>query len=325
MAAKPQAQPAAPPQSGTSRSVTPQNPPATPVKKTGAQALHDVLIEEGVEVMFGYPGGAILPTFDVLSDTPLKFYLTRCEQGAGHMADGYSRATGKVGTALVTSGPGATNLTTALATAYMDSIPMVALTGQVATAAIGNDAFQEADVVGVTRPVTKHNVLVKSVKDLPRVIHEAYYLARTGRPGPVLVDPSADPKKDRVMLCRGRVLGGGVSLKPRPIGLVLLPEHQNVLNSSRVANAINRRFHNFRNGVKTGMANHDPAQQRAFFDRMAVKRFGTPEEVAAAAAFLASDEAGFITAEILSVDGGFNGAGMIMEMSEMSPSAGPLP
>ena len=192
MAAKPQAQSSAPPQSGTPRSVSPQNPPATTVKKTGAQALHEALIAEGVEVMFGYPGGAILPTFDVLSDTPIRFYLTRCEQGAGHAADGYSRATGKVGTALVTSGPGATNLATALGTAYMDSIPMVALTGQVATAAIGNDAFQEADVVGVTRPVTKHNVLVKSVKDLPRVIHEAYYLARTGRPGPVLVDLPKD-------------------------------------------------------------------------------------------------------------------------------------
>jgi acetolactate synthase-1/2/3 large subunit len=191
MAANPQAHPPAQP-SGTSRSVTPQNPPATPVKKTGAQMLHDVLIEQGVEVMFGYPGGAILPTFDVLYKTPIKFYLTRCEQGAGHMADGYSRATGKVGTALVTSGPGATNLTTALATAYMDSIPMVALTGQVATAAIGNDAFQEADVVGVTRSVTKHNVLVKSIKDLPRIIREAYYIARTGRPGPVLVDLPKD-------------------------------------------------------------------------------------------------------------------------------------
>ncbi|HSW45977.1 MAG TPA: biosynthetic-type acetolactate synthase large subunit [Phycisphaerae bacterium] len=192
MAANPQAQPSAQTATGTSRSVTPQNPPATPVTKTGSQALHDVLIEQGVEVLFGYPGGAILPTFDVLHKTPMKFYLTRHEQGAGHMADGYSRATGKVGTALVTSGPGATNLTTALATAYMDSIPMVALTGQVATAAIGNDAFQEADVVGVTRPVTKHNVLVKDIKDLPRIIREAYYIARTGRPGPVLVDLPKD-------------------------------------------------------------------------------------------------------------------------------------
>ena len=168
------------------------NPPATPARRPGSQLLHDVLVEQGVEVLFGYPGGAILPTFDTLYESPIRFILTRCEQGAGHMADGYSRATGKVGTALVTSGPGATNLTTALATACMDSIPLVAITGQVATAAIGNDAFQEADVVGVTRPVTKHNVLVKDVKDLPRVIREAYYVARTGRPGPVLVDLPKD-------------------------------------------------------------------------------------------------------------------------------------
>lgn len=165
---------------------------ATPVNKRGSQLLLDALLEQGVEVLFGYPGGAILPTFDALYSCPIKFILTRCEQGAGHMADGYSRATGKVGTALVTSGPGATNLTTALATAYMDSIPMVALSGQVATAAIGNDAFQEADVVGVTRPVTKHNVLIKDVRDLPRVIREAYHIARTGRPGPVLVDLPKD-------------------------------------------------------------------------------------------------------------------------------------
>ncbi len=188
MASKPQTARAARTSSGS----IPAAPPATPVKKSGAQILHDVLIEQGVEVLFGYPGGAILPTFDVLHKTPLRFILTRHEQGAGHMADGYSRATGRVGTALVTSGPGATNLTTALATAYMDSIPMVALTGQVATAAIGNDAFQEADVVGVTRPVTKHNVLVKNIQELPRVIREAYHIARTGRPGPVLVDLPKD-------------------------------------------------------------------------------------------------------------------------------------
>ncbi|NLX14254.1 MAG: biosynthetic-type acetolactate synthase large subunit [Phycisphaerales bacterium] len=162
------------------------------VKKTGAGILHDILVEEGVEVIFGYGGGAIMPTFDQFYKSPVRFILTRHEQGAGHMADGYSRATGKVGTAIVTSGPGATNLTTALATAYMDSIPMVAISGQVATAAIGNDAFQEADVVGVTRPVTKHNVLVKDVRDLPRTIREAYFIARTGRPGPVLVDLPKD-------------------------------------------------------------------------------------------------------------------------------------
>ncbi len=187
MATKPHAAPPA----RTPRTETPKAP-APVVKRSGGQLLHDVLIEQGVEVLFGYPGGAILPTFDILHKTPLKFILTRHEQGAGHMADGYARATGRVGTALVTSGPGATNLVTALGTAYMDSIPVVAISGQVATAAIGNDAFQEADVVGVTRPVTKHNVLVKSVEDLPRVIREAFHIARTGRPGPVLVDVPKD-------------------------------------------------------------------------------------------------------------------------------------
>jgi acetolactate synthase-1/2/3 large subunit len=193
MATKPQPSASARSSPGqTKPTAVPAAAPAAPVRKKGAQLLHEALLEEGVEFLFGYPGGAILPTFDALYGSSIKFILTRCEQGAGHMADGYSRATGKVGTALVTSGPGATNLTTALATAYMDSIPMVALSGQVATAAIGNDAFQEADVVGVTRPVTKHNVLVKDVRDLPRVIREAYHIARTGRPGPVLVDLPKD-------------------------------------------------------------------------------------------------------------------------------------
>jgi len=186
MATRPQAAPSSPPQPAEPAPAVAQ--PA----RTGARLLLDVLLEEGVEVIFGFSGGAILPTFDVLYDAPIRFFMSRCEQGAGHMADGYARATGKVGTVVVTSGPGATNLTTALATAYMDSIPMVAITGQVATAAIGNDAFQEADVVGVTRPVTKHNVLVKSVEDLPRILREAYHVARTGRPGPVLVDLPKD-------------------------------------------------------------------------------------------------------------------------------------
>jgi len=174
------------------RSNASQHPTVTPTPKTGAQMLHDVLIEQGVEVLFGYGGGAIMPTFDTFYDSPLRFILSRHEQGAGHMADGYARATGKVGTVIATSGPGATNLTTALATAYMDSIPMVAITGQVATAAIGNDAFQEADMVGVSRPVTKHNVLVKNTADIPRIVREAYYIARSGRPGPVLIDLPKD-------------------------------------------------------------------------------------------------------------------------------------
>ncbi len=167
-------------------------PPATPVQRSGAQLFHQVLIEQGVEIAFGYPGGAILPTFDALYGSPIKFVLTRHEQGAGHMADGYARATGKVGVIIATSGPGATNLVTALATANMDSVPLVAFTGQVATAVIGNDAFQEADVTGVTRPITKHNVLVKRVEDLPRVCKEAFHIAATGRPGAVLVDIPKD-------------------------------------------------------------------------------------------------------------------------------------
>jgi len=159
---------------------------------TGAQILIECLKREGVEVMFGYPGGAVLPIFDKLYDADLKFILTRHEQGAAHAADGYARATGKVGVCLATSGPGATNLTTGIANAYMDSIPIVAITGQVKSFLIGNDAFQEADVTGITRPVTKHNYLVKDVKDLARIVREAFYIASTGRPGPVLIDIPVD-------------------------------------------------------------------------------------------------------------------------------------
>ncbi|MCX5702252.1 MAG: biosynthetic-type acetolactate synthase large subunit [Candidatus Omnitrophica bacterium] len=158
----------------------------------GAQILLECLKREGVEVMFGYPGGQVLPIFDKLYDADLKFILTRHEQGAAHAADGYARATGKVGVCLATSGPGATNLTTGIANAYMDSIPLVAITGQVKTFLIGNDAFQEADVTGVTRPITKHNYLVKDVKDLARIIREAFHIASTGRPGPVLIDIPSD-------------------------------------------------------------------------------------------------------------------------------------
>jgi len=160
--------------------------------RTGTDIVHEELLREGVDVLFGYGGGAIMPMFDRLYESPIRFVLSRHEQGAGHMADGYARATGRVGVCVATSGPGATNLTTALATAYMDSIPMVALTGQVATSFIGNDAFQEADITGITRPVTKHNMLVKDVRDLRRVIREAFHIARTGRPGPVLIDLPKD-------------------------------------------------------------------------------------------------------------------------------------
>ena len=163
------------------------------MKMTGSQILLECLKKEGVEVVFGYPGGQILPTFDALYGYKgFKFILTRHEQGAAHAADGYARVTGKVGVCLATSGPGATNLVTGIANAYMDSIPMVAITGQVPTALIGNDAFQEADITGITRPITKHNYLVKDVKDLANIIREAFYIASTGRPGPVLIDLPKD-------------------------------------------------------------------------------------------------------------------------------------
>ena len=159
---------------------------------TGAQILIECLKREGVDVIFGYPGGQVLPIFDKLYDADMKFILVRHEQGAAHAADGYSRATGKVGVCLATSGPGATNLVTGIATAYMDSVAMVAITGQVKTHLIGNDAFQEADVTGITRPITKHNYLVKDVNELARIVREAFYIASTGRPGPVLIDIPSD-------------------------------------------------------------------------------------------------------------------------------------
>ena len=162
------------------------------MEKTGAQILIESLIKEGVEVIFGYPGGATLPIYDALYDAPIKHILVRHEQGAAHMADGYARATGKMGVCMATSGPGATNLVTGIATAYMDSIPIIAITGQVPTPMIGNDAFQEADITGITRPITKHNYLVKDVKDLAHIIKEAFYIAFSGRPGPVLIDIPKD-------------------------------------------------------------------------------------------------------------------------------------
>ncbi|UCH12365.1 MAG: biosynthetic-type acetolactate synthase large subunit [Candidatus Omnitrophota bacterium] len=162
------------------------------MKLTGAKILIESLIKEKVDVMFGYPGGVVLPIFDVLYDAKIRFILTRHEQAAAHAADGYARATGRVGVCIATSGPGATNLVTGIATAYMDSVPIVAITGQVKTHLIGSDAFQEADITGITRPITKHNYLVKDVKDLARTIKEAFHIARTGRPGPVVIDLPVD-------------------------------------------------------------------------------------------------------------------------------------
>ncbi|HTL71628.1 MAG TPA: biosynthetic-type acetolactate synthase large subunit [Candidatus Eisenbacteria bacterium] len=161
-------------------------------KITGAQAVVEAFSKENVEYVFGLPGGACLPLFDALYDAKFKVILVRHEQGAVHMAEGYARSTGRPGVVVVTSGPGATNTVTGLADAYMDSIPLVVVTGQVKSFLIGNDAFQEADVTGITRPITKHNYLVKNVADLPRVLKEAFYIATHGRPGPVLIDFPSD-------------------------------------------------------------------------------------------------------------------------------------
>jgi acetolactate synthase-1/2/3 large subunit len=158
----------------------------------GARALIRCLEAEGVDTIFGYPGGVVLPIYDELYDSSIRHILVRHEQAAAHAADGYARATGRVGVCLATSGPGATNLVTGIATAYMDSVPIVAMTGQVVTGLIGNDAFQEADITGITIPITKHNYLIKDGRELPRIIKEAFYIASTGRPGPVLVDIPKD-------------------------------------------------------------------------------------------------------------------------------------
>lgn len=162
------------------------------VEMIGAQAVIESLKNEGVEVVFGYPGGAVLTLYDVLYKAEFPHVLARHEQGAVHAADGYARATGKVGVCFATSGPGGTNLITGIATAYMDSVPLVAITGQVGVSLIGKDSFQEADICGITTPITKHNYLVKKVQDLPRVLKEAFHIARTGRPGPVVIDISKD-------------------------------------------------------------------------------------------------------------------------------------
>src|SRR5919112_5674265 len=160
---------------------------------TGAEMVIQAMLDQGVKHLFGYPGGAVLPIYDALfAQDKVRHILVRHEQGAGHAAEGYARSTGKVGCMLVTSGPGATNAVTALTDALMDSIPLVCITGQVPTHLIGNDAFQECDTVGITRPCTKHNWLVRDVNDLAKVLHEAFYVATTGRPGPVVVDIPKD-------------------------------------------------------------------------------------------------------------------------------------
>src|SRR5688572_19215863 len=165
-------------------------------KRTGAQIIWECLVHEGVSTVFGYPGGAILPAYDAMLEYPsVRHVLVRHEQGASHMADGYARASGNVGVAMATSGPGATNLVTGNATAMMDSVPMVCITGQVPSKLIGYDAFQETDITGITLPITKHNFLVTRVQDIMPAMKEAFHLAKSGRPGPVLVDITKDAQQ----------------------------------------------------------------------------------------------------------------------------------
>src|SRR4029079_18909457 len=169
----------------------------------GSEIVLKALVDQGVEVIFGYPGGAVLPLYDALfKQNAVRHVLVRQEGGAVHMSEGYARSTGKCGVLLVTSGPGATNAVTGLTDALMDSIPLVCLTGQVPTHLIGNDAFQECDTVGITRPCTKHNYLVKDVNELARILHEAFYVATHGRPGPVVVDIPKD-----VQFAKGKYIG----------------------------------------------------------------------------------------------------------------------
>ena len=164
-------------------------------RMTGAEILWECLVREGVTDIFGYPGGAILPAYDAMLKFPLRHVLVRHEQGATHMADGYARATGKVGVAVATSGPGATNMVTGIATAMMDSVPIVCITGQVGSRLIGSDAFQETDITGITLPVTKHNYLVTRADEVASVVREAFLVAQSGRPGPVLIDITKDAQQ----------------------------------------------------------------------------------------------------------------------------------
>ena len=168
--------------------------------RTGAQIIWETLVREGVKTVFGYPGGAILPAYDAMLDYPVRHVLVRHEQGATHMADGYARASGEIGVAVATSGPGATNMVTGIATAMLDSSPILCITGQVGSRLIGSDAFQETDVTGVTLPITKHNYLVSNVDEIASTIHEAMYVARSGRPGPVLVDITKDAQQSSTEL-----------------------------------------------------------------------------------------------------------------------------
>ena len=186
---------------------------------TGAEMLIQALVAEGVDTIFGYPGGAVLHIYDELwrARERITHYLVRHEQGAVHMAEGYARSTGRVGVVLVTSGPGATNAVTGIANAYMDSTPLVVITGQVPKHLIGTDAFQEVDTVGITRPCVKHNYLVRDARDLAAVVREAFHLARSGRPGPVVIDIPKDVSAQRVNYSRLDHVSFPFSDKPTPV------------------------------------------------------------------------------------------------------------
>ena len=171
------------------------------VKRTGAEIIWESLLRQGVKHVFGYPGGAILPAYDAMAKYDIHHVLVRHEQGAAHAADGYARASGKVGVAIATSGPGATNLVTGIATAMMDSSPMVCITGQVPAKVIGSDAFQETDITGITLPITKHNFLVTRAEEIAGTIAQAFHIARSGRPGPVLVDITKDAQQSSCEFC----------------------------------------------------------------------------------------------------------------------------
>ena len=217
---------------------------------SGAEMVIRALVDQGVDVVFGYPGGAVLPIYDALfKQNRLRHILVRHEQGAVHAAEGYARSTGKVGVVLVTSGPGATNAVTGLTDALMDSVPLVCLTGQVPTHLIGNDAFQEADTTGITRPCTKHNYLVKDVNDLARMMHEAFYVARTGRPGPVVVDLPKDMLFAQRHLSRARRRAAAqdpIGRRPSPIPARIERGGRADHGSQAAAVLWRRRHHQFR-------------------------------------------------------------------------------
>ena len=192
----------------------------TPTDKTtmtGARILWECLEREGVKQVFGYPGGAILPAYDALRHSSIHHILVRHEQGATHMADGYARATGDVGVAIATSGPGATNMVTGIATAMLDSLPIVCITGQVGSKLLGSDAFQETDITGITLPITKHNYLVTRADDIAPTVREAFYVAKSGRPGPVLVDITKDAQQSHLRIRLGSRRAQDARLPPRSL------------------------------------------------------------------------------------------------------------